>query len=42
MAAPGSGLAIARDIVERHGGKLDVDTSVERGARFVLTLPSAE
>lgn len=37
----GLGLSIARDIVERHGGKLDVDTSVERGARFVLTLPSA-
>ena len=38
----GLGLSIARDIVERHGGTLDVDTSVERGARLVLTLPSAE
>ena len=38
----GLGLSIARNIVERHGGTLSVDTSVERGARLVLTLPSAE
>jgi signal transduction histidine kinase len=36
----GLGLSIARDIVERHGGTLVVDSSVERGARLVITLPS--
>ncbi len=38
----GLGLSIARDIVERHGGTLSVDTGVERGARLVVRLPSAE
>jgi signal transduction histidine kinase len=35
----GLGLAIARDIVERHGGSLVLDPSVLVGARFVLRLP---
>jgi signal transduction histidine kinase len=38
----GLGLSIARDIVERHGGTLVVDTSYERGARLVITLPPAD
>jgi signal transduction histidine kinase len=38
----GLGLSIARDIVERHGGNLVVDASVEGGARLVITLPSAD
>ncbi len=37
----GLGLAIARDIVERHGGALTVDTAYTGGARFVITLPTA-
>jgi signal transduction histidine kinase len=37
----GLGLSIARDIVERHGGSIAVDPAYERGARFVITLPSA-
>ncbi|MFH8473224.1 ATP-binding protein [Streptomyces sp. NPDC018000] len=35
----GLGLAIARDVVVRHGGRLTVDTAPEGGARFELWLP---
>lgn len=39
---PGSGLglALARAIAEAHGGRLELDTTPERGASFVLALPS--
>jgi signal transduction histidine kinase len=37
----GLGLAIARDIAERHGGSLTVDHGPGRGARLVLRLPVA-
>jgi signal transduction histidine kinase len=35
----GLGLAIARNIVEQHGGRLTLDGAGLPGARFVLTLP---
>ncbi|MFD4662183.1 sensor histidine kinase [Streptomyces halstedii] len=35
----GLGLALARDIVSRHGGTLTVDTSPRGGAAFTLRLP---
>ena len=35
----GLGLAIARDIAERHGGSLALDPSARAGARLVLRLP---
>ncbi|MGI9022059.1 MAG: peptidoglycan-binding protein [Acidimicrobiales bacterium] len=35
----GLGLAIARDIVERHGGTVSVDPDHRPGARLVVTLP---
>jgi signal transduction histidine kinase len=35
----GLGLAIARDIAERHGGGLAVDSVLPAGARLVFTLP---
>jgi two-component system phosphate regulon sensor histidine kinase PhoR len=35
----GLGLPLSRLIVERHGGTLVCDPEVERGARFVITLP---
>ena len=37
----GLGLAIARDIAERHGGALRLESAARRGAWFVLTLPVA-
>ncbi|WP_406497468.1 HAMP domain-containing histidine kinase [Streptomyces sp. NBC_00846] len=37
----GLGLAIARDVAVRHGGRLSVDGAREGGARFELWLPAA-
>lgn len=37
----GLGLAIARDVAARHGGRLTVDGAWEGGARFELWLPGA-
>ena len=36
----GLGLAIAKDIVEAHGGRIFVDAGAERGSRFVVELPA--
>ena len=37
----GLGLAIARDIVERHDGSIAIDPDYDAGTRVVVTLPAA-
>ena len=36
----GLGLAIARELTEAHGGRIDVSSRVGEGARFTVTLPT--
>jgi two-component system, NtrC family, sensor histidine kinase HydH len=42
VGGTGLGLAIVKRIVEEHGGQVDVESAEGRGARFIITLPSAE
>ena len=41
VGGTGLGLHIAKTLVEAHGGRLGLDTSVQRGARFFFELPRA-
>lgn len=35
----GLGLAICYQVIEKHGGKIEVNSEVEQGAEFIVTLP---
>jgi signal transduction histidine kinase len=39
LGAAGLGLAIVRDIVQAHGGRIQLDSDLGRGSRFTLELP---
>ncbi len=36
----GVGLAVTHQVVEAHGGSIEVDTAVGRGTRMIVNLPS--
>jgi signal transduction histidine kinase len=38
----GLGLAISYGIVERHSGKIDVESKLDKGTSFIITLPVPE
>ena len=38
----GLGLAICKDIIEHHGGRIEVASEVGRGTIFTIFLPAAE
>lgn len=41
VGGTGIGLSITKQLVELHGGKIDVETQVGKGSRFSFTLPIA-
>jgi two-component system NtrC family sensor kinase len=36
----GLGLAISQIIIEKHGGKIEVNSLVNKGSEFIITIPS--
>jgi len=42
ITGSGLGLAIAREVVRMHGGDITVESEIDQGSSFTLTLPVAE
>jgi signal transduction histidine kinase len=38
----GLGLIICKEIIEKHGGQIHVESKLNRGSRFIITLPNSE
>ena len=38
----GLGLALVEEIVDRHGGSIQVESRVNEGSRFTVSLPAAD
>ena len=38
----GLGLSIVAKIAREHGGRIEVESEVGKGSRFILTLPAPE
>lgn len=42
VSGAGLGLSVSLGIIERHGGKIDVESSVGKGSKFTISLPAEE